>query len=51
MGAWVGGLVLRKDKTRQDSRLKTRKDLLLIVPQHFFWPKKSTTHKQKSALS
>ncbi len=48
----VGGLVLRKDKTRQDkTRLKTRKDLLLFVPQHFFWPKKSTTHKQKSALS
>jgi hypothetical protein len=50
VGGWVRGLVGAQE--RQDKTiLKTRKDLLLFVPQHFFWPKKSTTHKQKSALS
>jgi hypothetical protein len=47
MGTWVGWC---SGKTRQD-KTQDKKDLLLFVPQHIFWPKKSTTHKQKSALS
>jgi hypothetical protein len=51
VGRWVRGWVgaqERQDKT-QDSRQE--RTYFYFFPNIFFWPKKSTTHKQKSALS